>query len=126
MQKIPFVDLFESGLHVSGDKIAHPQEQFSTVYTAFGTMCRYCCWPVTCLKCNPVTGRSNMGALYQNSGVPMGVGVGVGVFNPAPPPEIPKALQNRAKLNPILKTVKKLLNLGSQHPKMFGKKAVKF
>ena len=43
-----------------------------------------------------------------------------------PPPEIPKALQNRAKLNPIVKTVNKLLNLKSQHPKMFGKQAVKF
>ena len=42
-----------------------------------------------------------------------------------PPPEIPKALQNRAKLDPIVKTVKKLLNLGRQHHKMFGKKAVK-
>ena len=30
---------------------------------------------------------------------------GVGV-QPPPPPEIPKALQNRAKLNPIVKTVK--------------------
>ena len=29
---------------------------------------------------------------------------GFGVFNP--PPEIPKALQNCAKLNPIVKTVK--------------------
>jgi len=28
-----------------------------------------------------------------------------GCSNP-PPPEIPKALQNRAKLNPIVKTVK--------------------
>ena len=28
-----------------------------------------------------------------------------GGFNP-PPPQIPKALQNRAKLNPIVKTVK--------------------
>jgi len=35
------------------------------------------------------------------SGVPRG---GLG-FN-HPPPEIPKALQNRAKLNPIVKTVK--------------------
>ena len=52
-------------------------------------------------------------------------GGGFRVFKP--PPEIPKALQNRAKLNPIVKTVKKkLLNLGRQHPKMFGKKAVKF
>jgi len=42
------------------------------------------------------------------------------------PPEIPKALQNRAKINPTVITVKKLLNLGFQHPKMFGKKAVKF
>jgi len=49
----------------------------------------------------------------------------LGGFNP-PLPEIPKAPQNRAKLNPIVKTVKKLLNLGRQHPKMFGKKAVKF
>ena len=37
----------------------------------------------------------------MSSGVPRG---GVGVFNP--PPEIPKVLQNRAKLNPIVKTVK--------------------
>jgi len=37
-----------------------------------------------------------------HSGVPRG---GFGVFEP-PPPEIPKALQNRAKLNPIVKTVK--------------------
>jgi hypothetical protein len=48
------------------------------------------------------------------------------VFNPLPgntegPPK------NRVKFSPTLKTVKKkLLNLGSQHPKMFGKKAVKF
>jgi len=56
------------------------------------------------------------------SGVPRGGGVGE--FNP-PPPEIPKALQNRAELNPIVKTVKKWLNLGRQHPRMFGKKAVK-
>ena len=33
-----------------------------------------------------------------------------------PPPEIPKALQSRIKLNPIVKTVKKLLNLGRQTP----------
>ena len=39
------------------------------------------------------------GHLY--SGVPRG---GVGCSKP-PPPEIPKVLQNRAKLNPIVKTV---------------------
>ena len=42
------------------------------------------------------------------------------------PPEIPKALQNCAKHNQIVKTVKKLLNLGRQHPNMFRRKAVKF
>ena len=36
MQQIPFVDLFKSALHVSGDKLAHPQEHFLIVYTAFG------------------------------------------------------------------------------------------
>jgi len=33
MQQIPFIDLFKSALHVSGDKLAHPQEHFLTVYT---------------------------------------------------------------------------------------------
>jgi len=46
MQQIPFIDLLKSVLRVSGDKFAHPQEQFLTVYTAFGTMRRYCCRPV--------------------------------------------------------------------------------
>ena len=48
--QIPFIDLFidlyESALHVSGDKLAHLQEHFLTVYTASGTMHRYCCRPV--------------------------------------------------------------------------------
>ena len=38
-----FINLFNSALHVSGDKFAHPQEHFLTVDTAFGTMHRYCC-----------------------------------------------------------------------------------
>ena len=33
-----FINLFNSPLHVSGDKFTHPQEHFLTVYTAFGTM----------------------------------------------------------------------------------------
>ena len=33
-----FLNLFNSALHVSGDKFAHPQEHFLTVYTALGTM----------------------------------------------------------------------------------------
>ena len=35
-----FIYLFNSALHVSGDKFAHPQEHFVAVYTAFGTMHR--------------------------------------------------------------------------------------
>ena len=31
MQQIPFIDLFKSALHVSGDKLAHPQEHFLNV-----------------------------------------------------------------------------------------------
>ena len=40
------IDLFNSALHVSGDKFFHPQEHFLTVYTAFGTMNRHCRRPV--------------------------------------------------------------------------------
>ena len=32
-----FLNLFNSALHVSGDKFAHSQERFLTVYAAFGT-----------------------------------------------------------------------------------------
>ena len=32
-----FINLFNSALHVSRDKFAYPQENFLTVYTAFGT-----------------------------------------------------------------------------------------
>jgi len=35
MQQIPFIDLFKSAVHVSCDKLAHPQEH---VLTAFGTI----------------------------------------------------------------------------------------
>jgi len=37
-------------------------------------------------------------------------------------PEITNVLQNRAKLNPIVKTVKKFLNLGRQHSQDVRKK----
>jgi len=33
-----FINLFNSALHVSGDKFALPQDHFLTVYTAFDTM----------------------------------------------------------------------------------------
>ena len=38
-----FINFFNSALHVSGDKFAHPQEHFFTVYTALVTMRRHCC-----------------------------------------------------------------------------------
>jgi len=38
MQQIPFIDLFKSALHVSGNKLAHPQEHFLTVYTVKGAL----------------------------------------------------------------------------------------
>ena len=44
-----------------------------------------------------------MDAFVQCSGIPRGGRVGG--FNP-PHPEIPKALQNHSKLNPIVKTFK--------------------
>ena len=47
-----FINLFKSALHVSGDKFAHPQEHFLTVYTAFGTMHRHCCQLVPRLRWN--------------------------------------------------------------------------
>ena len=45
MQQIPFIDLFKSALHVSGDTLARPQEHFLIIYTAFGALHRYCCRP---------------------------------------------------------------------------------
>jgi hypothetical protein len=36
MQKFPFIDLFKSAVHVSGDVFAHPPEQFNRIYS-FGT-----------------------------------------------------------------------------------------
>jgi len=43
-----------------------------------------------------------------SSGIYSGVPRGGGFNTPPtpPPPEIPKAIQNRAKLNPIVKTIK--------------------
>jgi hypothetical protein len=37
---ISVINLFKSAQHVSGDKFAHSQDHFLTVYTAFGTMHR--------------------------------------------------------------------------------------
>ena len=47
-----FISLFNSALHITGDKSAHPQEHFLTVYTAFGSMHLHCCRPVPRLRRN--------------------------------------------------------------------------
>jgi hypothetical protein len=39
MQKFLFIDLFKSAVHVSGDVLAHPQNQFNCIYS-FGAMHR--------------------------------------------------------------------------------------
>ena len=52
-------------------------------------------------------------------------GGGLGGVNP-PAPEIPKTLQNRAKLNPIVKTVKKTAEFRTPTPQdVRGKKGSK-
>ena len=51
---------------------------------------------------------------------------GRGFSGVQPPPRSSEGPpKNRAKLNPTVKTVKKLLNSGCQHTKMFGKKGSK-
>ena len=60
--------------------------------------------------------------MERESGVPGG---GSDVQTP-PPRNSEGPPKNRAKLNAVVKTVlKKLLNLGRQHTKMFGKKGSK-
>ena len=56
-----FIKLFKSALHVSGDKFAHPQEHFLTVYTAFGTTHWHCCRPVPRLGWNFHTNVAKLG-----------------------------------------------------------------
>ena len=62
-----FINLFNSALHVSGDKFALHQEHFLTVYTAFGTMHRQCCRPVSRLRWNlsPETCRAEIKRLMN-------------------------------------------------------------
>jgi hypothetical protein len=52
LQQFPFIDIFKSALHVSGDVFAHLEEQFNCTYS-FGTMRR-------------PTGRQQVVALYQS------------------------------------------------------------
>ena len=59
-----FINLFKSVLHVSGDKFAHPQEHFLTLYTAFGIMNRLCCRPVP--RCHG-TGRQQCRYIVQKA-----------------------------------------------------------
>jgi len=55
MQQIPFIDLvidlFESTVHVSGDKLAHLQEHFLDCIYSFDAMHRYCCRPHCTKSC---------------------------------------------------------------------------
>jgi len=66
MQQIPFIDLFiglfEFALHVSGDKLAHLQEHFLTVYTVL-VQCTDIAVP---RPATPV--GSNIGALLHHVG----------------------------------------------------------
>ena len=52
-----FINHVNSALHVSGDKFAHSQERFLSVYTAFGTMHRsvHCTKSCTCTGARPAT-----------------------------------------------------------------------
>jgi len=59
-----FIDLFESAVHVSGNKFAHLQKQFLTVYTALvqcTDIAANRCWDGTLSSVG-----SNIGALYQS------------------------------------------------------------
>jgi len=53
-----------------------------------------------------IVNRPWFGARQINIGDSSGVPRMGGVQTPSPPPEIPKTFQNRAKLKPIVKTVK--------------------
>ena len=56
-----FINLFNSALHVSGNKFDHPQGAlFDCIYTAFGTMHHHCCRPVPVALVG-----SSAGALYK-------------------------------------------------------------
>ena len=54
--------------------------------------------------------------------MPLRSGVPRGVFNTPPPSEIPKTLQNCAKFNPILKTVKRIAEFRTPTPQDVRKK----
>ena len=53
-----FINLFNSALHVSGNKFADTLEHFLTLYTALGTMHRHCCQPVARLRWNGVPSQT--------------------------------------------------------------------
>ena len=67
------------------------------------------------------SGRVSLSVVPISSGVPRGSGLGGGGFK-LPPSEIPKALQNRAKLNPTVKTFKNCWIWDAYTPKIFEKK----
>jgi len=70
MQQIPFIDLFKSAVHVSGDKLAYPPEHFLTLYTGFATRHRYWCRPVTSFRWNGVPSGALYHKLWTQSSAP--------------------------------------------------------
>jgi len=69
-------------------------------------------------------GQIEAGTCFS-SGVLRGAMGGVGVFN-IPHPRNSEGPPKSCQIQPDCEKCSKLLNLGSQHPKMFGKKEVKF
>ena len=67
---------------------------------------RLCASHVRPCTCDLVSASLQLGRLSSASVAYRGGRGALGVQTPPPPPEIPKALQNRAKLNPIVKNVK--------------------
>jgi len=76
----------------------------------------------TVSRCEPeeTAGIDSTYWISEDSGVPRGEGWG----DSTPPPEIPKALQNRVKFNPIVKTVK-ITEFRTPTPKDVRKKGSK-
>ena len=65
-----FIIRFNSALHVSDDKFAHPQEHFLIIYTAFGTMHRHCCLLQSAAVCAvqaAVAGRQHRGCIIPQA-----------------------------------------------------------
>ena len=97
---------FLSHLYISQSPFVSTGVELESYGTVQGTACSHCaCIRAQVLglvgRLRPVRECRSLCAVRCNQWRTEG---GFGVFNP--PPEIPKALQNRTKFNPIVKTVK--------------------